>query len=560
MQQLGCPQPHLRQLTKIAKRLAPLSTLHPLPQELQRAIAAGETIDSLPAAVRELAENAIDAGARRIDIDIELTEDLSLRVRDDGTGMAPADLAIAAQPHTTSKIAQLSDLQNVRTLGFRGAALFGLACLGDLSLCSRVAIADGWQAHYDRQGNLQGELRPQGMAPGTVVQVRNLFAAVPQRQAALPSPAQQMRQVQQTIYRVAIAHPTITWQVHWNRRLWFALWPGQHPADLLPQMLRGTPPEILARLHLPWLDLALGWPDRLSRPRPDWLLVAINGRVVYCPELMETLQQALAKTVPRHRYPVCVAHLRVPPTAVDWNRRAAKDTVYLQDATQWQQRLTGAIAQALASPTPTPSRLLRLAEETAAYTAQTPANVRAIAQVRNTYILAEHPGGIWLVEQHVADERAIFEALTAAWHTVSLDSPLVLEALTTEAAMTLNQWGIDLEPFGEQTYLVRSLPQVLVNHPDRSDILRELSQAEDWPAMQATLACRCAVRNGMPLDLPALQSLLDRWQSCRHRHTCPHGRPIALNLEDATLARFFRRHWLVVADKNPPAASAEGSS
>jgi DNA mismatch repair protein MutL len=176
--------------------------------------------------------------------------------------------------------------------------------------------------------------------------------------------------------------------------------------------------------------------------------------------------------------------------------------------------------------------------------------VKAIAQVRNTYILAEHPGGIWLVEQHVADERAIFEALVAAWHTVSIDPPLVLEALATEAAMTLNQWGMDLEPFGEQTYLVRSLPQVLIQHPDRIAILRELSQAEDLLSLQATLACRCAVRNGTPLDLPALQNLLDRWQSCRQRHTCPHGRPICLNLEDGTLARFFRRNWLV--QKNSP--------
>ncbi|MGQ9865237.1 MAG: DNA mismatch repair endonuclease MutL [Pseudanabaenaceae cyanobacterium] len=526
----------------------PLTRLQPLPIPLRQAIAAGETIDSLAAAVRELAENALDAGASRIDIEVECGDHLHLRVRDDGMGMTPADLAIAAQPYTTSKIAQLSDLQNVRTLGFRGAALFGLACLGDLSICSRMATGDGYQGIYDRQGNLQGELRPQGMAPGTIVQVRNLFAAVPQRQAALPSAAQQMRQLQQTVYRVAIAHPAITWQVHWNRRLWFALWPGQHPADLLPQMLRNTPPAALARLHLPWLDLVVGRPDRLSRPRPDWLLVAINGRVVQCPELTETLQQTLAKTVPRHRYPVCVAHLRVPPATVDWNRRAAKDAVYLQEVSQWQQRLADAIAQALAGPTSTPARWLRLAEATAAYTTQAPSptpGIRAIAQVRNTYILAEHPGGIWLVEQHVADERAIFEDLVGSGSIVPLDPPLVLEGLDTEGAMTLQQGGMELEPFGPQTYLVRSLPQVLVNHPDRMEILRELSQTEDVLALQATLACRCAVRNGTPLALPALQNLLDRWQRCRNRHTCPHGRPICLNLEDSTLARFFRRNWQI---------------
>ncbi|NJK61052.1 MAG: DNA mismatch repair protein MutL, partial [Oscillatoriales cyanobacterium SM2_1_8] len=217
---------------------------------------------------------------------------------------------------------------------------------------------------------------------------------------------------------------------------------------------------------------------------------------------------------------------------------------------QWQQRLTERSPKP-GGPYPCPTPSAAPGRRNNCLYRPRPANVRAIAQVRNTYILAEHPGGIWLVEQHVADERALFEALTDLWQVAPLLEPFPLDHLPAPAAATLGQWGLELEPFGPHTYLVRSLPQVLHHRGDRVEILRELSGAEDWPTMQATLACRCAVRNGVPLDLATLQSILDRWQNCRHRHTCPHGRPICLNLEDGTLARFFRRNWLVNAQHRP---------
>ncbi len=216
--------------------------IHTLPIEVVHLIAAGEVIDSLAAVVRELAENAIDAKATRIVISI-WTETLSVQVSDNGCGMAIADLSQAATPHTTSKINNAEDLRQIDSLGFRGEALYSLAQLADLTICSRPILEPvGYQANYDQHGNLQTSPKVVAIATGTVVTVRNLFSRYPNRLQSLPSNSQQVRKVQLQIQQMAIANPQINWQVSLDQKEWITIWAGENASEILSQIVSSIQP------------------------------------------------------------------------------------------------------------------------------------------------------------------------------------------------------------------------------------------------------------------------------------------------------------------------------
>jgi DNA mismatch repair protein MutL len=171
--------------------------------------------------------------------------------------------------------------------------------------------------------------------------------------------------------------------------------------------------------------------------------------------------------------------------------------------------------------------------------------VRAIAQLHQTYILAEHTSGMWLVEQHIAHERVLYEQLQQEWQLVPLTSPIMLSDLTDLQVDQLIHLGLDIEVFGPRLWAVRSVPKLLATRSDSEDALIELSHCSELEAALVATACRSSIRNGTPLDLSEMQTLLDQWQRTQRPRTCPHGRPIYLSLEETSLARFFRRHWVI---------------
>lgn len=562
--------------------------IHPLPTEVIDLIAAGEVIDSLAAGVRELVENALDAEATRIAIGI-WPDQWRIRVADNGKGMNLIDLQQAAQPHSTSKIRDSSDLWQITSLGFRGEALHSLAQLADLEICSRQADSEGWRIRYTAQG-IPETPEPIALAPGTIVTVTNLFGRWDARRQGLPSLPQQLRSIQTTIHHLALCHSQVIWQVQQNDRDWFSLAAAPSARQILPQILRDVQPGDLQELVLPHLSLVIGLPDRCHRHRPDWIKVAVNGRVVKVPELEQTIITAFRRTLPRDRYPVCFLHLHIPPHQVDWNRHPGKAEIYLHQSEQWQQMVSQAIEQALQlNPTTQPDSLytsrmgalIKVAEAQAGYStgenpdpdldlklkispAETlrqreaslkdsqnselqnlPTALRAIAQVHQMYILAEHEAGIWLIEQHIAHERVLYEQLCDRWQMVSLEPPIVLEQLTESQLTQLQRIGIDVEPFGDRLWAIRTAPEPLAPRSDCADALLELSLGGNLEASLVATACRTAIRNGTPLSLAEMQTLLDQWQQTRNPRTCPHGRPIYLPLAESSLSRFFRRHWVI---------------
>lgn len=311
-------------------------SIQPLPPEVVNLIAAGEVIDSLAAAVRELVENALDAGATHIAISLS-PKAWRVQVADNGRGMSLADLRQCAQPHSTSKIFRPDDLWKIASLGFRGEALHSLAQVAELEIASRPSTpesAAGYCLHFDTQGNPQDEARA-AIAPGTIVTAHYLFGNFPVRRKGLPSLNQQLKAVQATIHQIALCHPQVAWQVWQEGQSWFSLSPGNDARDLLPQIIKQVRHEdlqyLVEELEVPdavrqpsYLELVLGLPDRCHRRRHDWVKVAVNGRMVRYGELEQVILAAFARTLPRDCFPVCFLHLKVCPSQIDWNRHPTK--------------------------------------------------------------------------------------------------------------------------------------------------------------------------------------------------------------------------------------------
>lgn len=605
-----------------------------LPSEVIDLIAAGEVIDSIAAAVRELVENSLDAGATRIVVSI-WPQQWRLQVADNGVGMDLENLQQAASAHSTSKISTEADLYQIATLGFRGEALHCLAQLGELEICSRPNDLEsidfgetppsppllrggvensrsGWRVVYDGAGE-PVEVETTAIAPGTVVTVANLFGNWPVRRGFLAQ-GQQVRSIQSIIQQIALCHPQVNWQLRQENTPCLHITPGATGKQILPQFVRGVrlndlhylkvnlpslpksnksqkslvktqlvvseregssqcpmPNSLFPMPNSQSLELVIGLPDRCHRSRPDWVKIGVNRRVVRSPELEQTILSAFARTCPRDRYPVCFVHLQISPSAIDWNRHPAKVEIYLHDPGFWREQVSAAIARALELnedilPQPAiPDRvgqLLKASEQKSTYFAggATPGNdgdtkvkqhkiglmeLRAIAQVHNTYIVAEHTSGMWLVEQHIAHERVLYEQLCAAWQLTSLEKPVILSQLSALQIENLSRLGLEVESFGEQLWAVREVPELLGDRDDCADALFELSKVADLQAAQVATACRSAIRNGTPLSMDEMQNLLNEWQQTRNPRTCPHGRPIYFALEESTLARIFRRSWVI---------------
>ncbi len=571
--------------------------IHTLPIDVIHLIAAGEVIDSLAAVVRELCENSIDAGATRITVSL-FPDRWRVRVADNGVGIELADLQQAATAHSTSKIGDRDDLFQITSLGFRGEALHSLAQLADLEIYSRPRDSvDGWHLAYNHQGEVVSQ-QFGAIAPGTAIDVDNIFGDWSARREGLPHLNAQLRQVQMVIHHLALCHPQINWTIEQNHRPWFQIVASSTARQIIPQLLpkvrvgdlqyiemsiaepdRAHPilnPQSSADVECDrstnvdesQIQLTLGLPDRCHRHRLDWVKVAVNGRIVRALELEQTVMSGLARTLPRDRYPVCFLHLQIPPHYIDWNRHPAKVEIYLQQIEYWQAQVRMALDSALNldlaeeldadSQTSRIGKLLTVAEQQGAYHLPQRSistlndgdglgllELRAVGQVHNTYIVAEHSDGLWLVEQHIAHERVLYEQITAAWQLLPLEPPLILSHLSERQIEQLQEIELTVDSFGEDLWAIRTAPAPLLLREDLAAAITELSLGGDLQAAQVAVACRCAIRNGTELSLPEMQSLLDRWQRTRNPRTCPHGRPIYLSFKESSLARSFRRHWVI---------------
>ena len=576
-------------------------SIHLLPDDVVEKIAAGEVIERPASVARELIENSLDAGASHIRVRIVNGGLSEIQVSDDGCGIPYHEVSLAFQRHATSKLAAFEDLSNLRTLGFRGEALASIAAVADVTLATRFQDEPvGSTARY-RFGESES-LRAEAVAAGTTVTVRDLFANLPARRKFLRKPSTEGQQVATVVARYAIAHPEIAFSMHVDGRL--AL--QTLGSDLLDALRRTHGPET-ADVMLPFEDADSGLrifgfagPPSLHRSSSRQVDIFVNGRWVQDRVLARAIAEAYRGLLPTGRFPVIVLLAEIPPDRVDVNVHPAKAEVRFADPDKVFQvayravhtvisdpalvpviagleagafvpwRLGGAEASADSAQFPQHALYSQAGPDAAAAAGRDGPPValaagalpplRVVGQVQQTYIVAEGPDGLYLVDQHAAHERVLFERFLAERQAGQSQSQALLAPITVGLGASrclslqrhqarLRELGFEAEPFGNDVALLRAVPAILADRPaslERAfiEVLDAVAAADTDRWLEHSLVrlvCHSAVRAGETLDYAQMREILRALEATKSPRTCPHGRPTMLYLSSNMVAREFRR-------------------
>jgi DNA mismatch repair protein MutL len=521
---------------------APRRPIRELPDELVSQIAAGEVVERPASVVRELVDNALDAGATQVAVRLLAGGVRLISVEDDGGGIAREELSLALRRHATSKIASLADLESVGTMGFRGEALAAIASVSELNLLSRTPA----QPSAFLLDGRTGELRPAARATGTTVEVKELFFSTPARRKFLKTDATELAHCIEAVRRHALARPDVG----------FAIW---HEGKLVEQWRPATREQRLADvLGADLLDQSVavaysagpirvtgraGIPDA-ARSRADQQFAYVNGRFVRDKVLAHAARSAYEDVLHGQRQPVYALYVEIDPTRVDVNVHPTKIEVRFRDSREVHQAVRHAVENALAAPRaaaalsitaaadepllaserpafmawsqpsmPLAPPGIRVADVSALWQPSAPSTAasqpghlpdgdwplgRAIAQLQGIYILAENRHGLVIVDMHAAHERIVYERLKLQMDSHSIASqPLLIpatfaataqEVATAEAcAPALQALGLDITPFSAKTLAVRAVPTSLAQGDAvelARSVLAELSQHDASTVIQ----------------------------------------------------------------------------
>ncbi|PXF49969.1 DNA mismatch repair protein MutL [Gracilariopsis chorda] len=567
-----------------------------LPFEVVQRIASGEVISGFESVVQELVENAIDARACKISVDIDL-KNCAVTVEDDGIGISILNGFVdVAKCNATSKLRSLQQLENgVASLGFRGQGLWAIANTAkSLIISSRpagevhgtsVSFAGGGEAQMHSIVNTP-------MQTGTVVRALGLpweHNEVQQRQL--------MRKCKEWIIHTALCHPQITFCLSRSgRQTWSTTainkeHQQQRKRCLVSQFqapMSDFRSASVSIANVGDISLVIGLPSSIHTSSRSWIVVAVNGRCVRIDGIKHAICDAVE--VKRGRYPVIFVQLCTDPKNVNWNITPKKARLRFTDPAielSFREACLVLIKKALRSSSLSTGvdgeiskddikqlrnwnsskslrnilREMHTSEEqhsTDGKESMSAALMKAkiVGQVLNTYILVEYKGGIMLIEQHVAEERAIYERLLASWRESQFCSPqnevILSRFINDECLFSLTSLGIHTEPIYEGTststagYRVKTLPKILADRPSY-ELVPLLSgmglENQTLKEAAASLSCKLAVKNGTALDDSQMKRIAGDLFNCDNPHTCPHGRPIFVDLEVRELAKLFGRSW-----------------
>ena len=566
-------------------------------------IAAGEVIERPASVAKELIENALDAGARHLTIDVEHGGIRLLRVRDDGTGIPAAELPLALSRHATSKIASLEELERVGTLGFRGEALPSIASVSRLKLTSRAAGA-GQATEIESADGRTGKAKPAAHPPGTTVEVQDLFHKVPARRKFLRSEATEFQHVLRTVVRLALSRFDVAFTLTHNRREQFALPPARERREREARVARLVGADFIANsrylAHAQGgfsLEGWIGLPAQ-SRAQADRQYLFVNGRMVRDRLLASAARLGYRDVSYGGRHPAWLLYLTLDPMQLDVNAHPQKLEVRFRDGRGVHDFLFRTIERALAETAaapdggpPVPAAALlgqgRLAESgalpfgeamQAAYAgyasgmragvAETPDAGdelplgHAIAQLHGIYIVAQTAEGMVLVDMHAAHERVLYERLKSALDAgdgprQKLLVPAMLETTEADAALAeqhhdeLGAAGLVVDRIGPATLAIREVPVALAGQVVAGvlrDALADLAHtgathriAGDQNELLANIACRSAVRAHRQLSIPEMNALLRDMERTERSGQCSHGRPTWTRVTMMELDRLFLR-------------------
>lgn len=621
-------------------------------------IAAGEVVERPAAAVKELVENALDAGARQILVELDEGGKYLIRVTDDGSGMSREDAVLSLQRHATSKIRSVDDLFQITTMGFRGEALPSIASVSQMSITTKVSGDDEAAGVLIKcSGGILEEVSEVGARTGTSITVENLFYNVPARLKFLKTSSTELNHIVELMQRFALARPDVSFRLLHSGGEVFASGGGGAAMDACVHVFGRETARHLVPLNYEASGLRvtgyIGTPAALKSSRSAQHTF-VNKRFVRNKAVNRALDEAYKAVQTLHgtKYPAAVIMIDIDPSQVDVNVSPTKTEVRFTSEGNVYSAVYKAVQEALMAgglvPTltqkvvvpniggagrdedkrqePEQATLMSVPSRPAANTRQEPRDMtafrdaykeraqngfdddpfeggftqtppapapnpapqdwgggaatgsdyrrldslRVLAQTRNRYILAQTDDALVLIDQHIAHERVLYEQLVAGAEgggggvpTQRLMIPFTLELSRREAMVIekrledLRRAGFDLEPFGGDGFVVRSVPASVAEKKLKAqggpeEVLRQIveelvektvSRRLALPAEEVliTASCKMAVKAGDPLTFEEMNALVADLLRSENPYTCPHGRPIIIELPNGDLDRKFGR-------------------
>ena len=562
-----------------------------LDKEIVSRIAAGEVVERPASVVKELVENSLDAGASQISVEVRGGGVSLIRVIDNGSGIPSGEVELAFDRYATSKIGNLEDLESILSLGFRGEALPSIvavaqvdivACAAGESVGTYLSLRDGAVVNRESQGRSQG----------TTVAVKNLFRKVPARLKFLKSLATENGHIANVVSRYALAFPEVKFALFIDGRATLRT-PGS--GQLIDSIIEVYGLEVAQNIleikdkgwesgtaiSSPLVTGMLGSPA-ISRSNRDYLSLFVNRRWTNSRLLAWAVEEAYHGLLMPGKHPVAVINISLSPKEVDVNIHPTKTEVKFQNEHAVFSAVQKAVRQALIQLMPVPkieevattygapsvprqglqasatsdSRLIPLLPPAPQTPAVTLPALRILGQLLSGYIIAEGPDGLYLIDQHAAHERILFEKIKDQRLRQKIEVQGLLEPVTFEVnpkqeqvlkshCENLAEFGFSIESFGERTFLVRAIP-ALLSQKDWAEMVRELLDSggdnDDWVEKIAiSIACHSAVKAGQVLTDDEVRELVRQLEQVAIPHTCPHGRPTMICLSLGQLRKEFGR-------------------
>ena len=574
-----------------------------LSEKVANQIAAGEVIERPASVVKELIENSIDAGASEITILLENAGRSCIRIEDNGAGIAAEDLPLAIASHATSKLSTPEDLLDIKTLGFRGEALASIGSVARLSITSKVSSSMAG-ARIIEDGGVMEAVESASSPDGTRIEVADLFYNVPARLKFLRSDITETKQVIGLVTRYAMAYPHIRWTYNQDGKTLFKTSGNGSKQEILHNLFGRQDASDLLPIEFADQGLAIeGFISNLQLTRSNRkdITLFINGRWVQDPALTSAVIKAYNTLLMVGRYPVAILFITLTSSQVDVNVHPSKAEVRFRNADFVFSSVQRAIKRGLLAYTPipeinmvslwgrqdsvygsnngqiSPDWAMAAAEENeenevpAAKIGEQPGQealpgqrlplLRLIGQVASTYLIAEGPDGLYLIDQHAAHERVLFDDLMAAFNKAEIPSqtlalPLTIDLSPEKAAVmatqltVFNELGFDVEEFGPSSFIIRAIPALFCQGDPKAAVLSVIQEfEEDETPLEAEIEARIAgrvckrmaVKAGQILSGQEQASLLEKLENSTSPRTCPHGRPTMIHLSAALLERQFGR-------------------
>jgi DNA mismatch repair protein MutL len=558
-------------------------------------IAAGEVVERPASVVKELVENSLDAGATQIAIEVQGGGVRLIRVVDNGAGIPPEEVDLAFERFATSKVATADDLESISSLGFRGEALPSIAAVSEVTMVTRSRDELSGIFVNIKDGAIL-EKAKRGCPIGTTVTVRNLFRNVPARLKFLKSTATENSHISNLVTQYSLAFPEVRFTLIIDGKTSFRSTGSGNLREALGAVYGIDVAKAMLQIEAkegadPLLPKLTGFvsPLSLTRASRNYMSFFVNRRWVQSRMLNFALEEAYKGLLVSGRHPIAVINVLLPPQDIDVNVHPAKSEVRFRNERDVFFAIQKAVRETLTvqSPMPTldtlqtapltrpvPAPLPVFDAKADAATSRTPLAtppsaepppvrgalpvLRVVGQLANTYIIAEGPDGMYLIDQHAAHERVLFERIRdqkvrRAVEVQGLLQPVPVQLTVRQQELlelqseALSEYGFDIEHFGERTYLVRSVP-VLLKGKNVSqslveilDFLGEGEKGDLREEIAVSLACHGAVRAGQALSHDEMRDLIRQLEQASQPRTCPHGRPTMVHLSSSQLEKGFGR-------------------